>query len=334
MSNVIPAGGSNQIIRTPSRTDSQTASAGELSPSPPTATPPTTHPSEGPKKRLTSKFQKLVSALTPKMSDNQGEGRPSSPPERHTITRPYGALEDNSLRRPQMSRSVSTLSTSSVVSTASTRTDMTIPGKRTTGDETYDRLDDFFTKRKDLEGLVRMKLKNVDYPQGASNIGVDKSTFTIAAKYYSKYADNMGNPKILGYQIASPGEDGTWNATSVGGTPEKVTDGTYIFVTMADGTIRIGAKIDGSNAHSKLSSFAAYVKYAGQIEFENGKPKNGSPQSGSYAPPLEQWTQSGFSESVLDKKIDIEKLQTTQDLYRQTRRPPTPQADEVNSSAS
>lgn len=92
--------------------------------------------------------------------------------------------------------------------------------------------------------------------------------------------------------------NGRYLASSSKGGPPELANGRYIFVTMLDGTTRLGKKgVGGNGAHPPLSSNSLYVRYAGEVEFAHGELQWFSNESGTYLPEGELHAQSGFDGS-------------------------------------
>ncbi|KRB66357.1 hypothetical protein ASE07_10815 [Noviherbaspirillum sp. Root189] len=190
------------------------------------------------------------------------------------------------------------------------------------------RLKEFYLTRIDRDGLVRMKSRALDFED--ATLGVADTNYALALKCYQRFGDAPPVPTTC--WLVEKDDDGNWSATK-NGEPKELPDGDYIFVTMADGTIRLGAPENQQNAHCTLSSHAAYVKYAGTIKFREGKPIQGSSQSGTYLPNPKAWINSGFSEDILSNPEDLD-YEEIERLYDQGRHPATPPSSEANLSTS
>lgn len=79
--------------------------------------------------------------------------------------------------------------------------------------------------------------------------------------------------------------------------------GEFIFVTMHDGTIRVGSNLkDGCSAHGALAGAAQLVRYAGRVILEHGTVTEFNNDSGTYHPPAQLKHQAGWGDaSFIDK---------------------------------
>lgn len=153
----------------------------------------------------------------------------------------------------------------------------------------------FFTnpEGENIDGLVRMKLDT-----GAHKGGVSSGTLKLATRVLvvPELAKDGCNMKDKRYSTLTRTDDGTWEATSAESdekwTPENGMK--YIFVTMRDGTIRIGTSAQGTNGHAVLAGHSPYVRYAGEVMFKDKRPVRFSPRSGTYMPPMEMSANAGF----------------------------------------
>lgn len=83
-------------------------------------------------------------------------------------------------------------------------------------------------------------------------------------------------------------------------------DELYIFVTMLDGTIRIAKR--ATHGHVILSDYAKYIKYAGEVCFDNkGNIKYWNNNSLSYCPPPVLAEQSGLGDFMRSFKVVIDR---------------------------
>ncbi|MFC7516908.1 hypothetical protein ACFQUU_18020 [Herbaspirillum sp. GCM10030257] len=188
------------------------------------------------------------------------------------------------------------------------------------------RMKGFYVERVDRDGLVRMKWRGKDFANDTC-LGVADTNYKIASRKYAKHVDDPPVPDNC--KLVKRGEDGQWSVTNADETPTDLADGNYIFVTMANGTIRIGDSRDGQNAHCLLSNHAAYVKYAGTIRFHEGKPVEGSSQSGTYLPDPGEWENSGFDKTILKNPEDLD-FEHIKELYEKGRQQSTPSSSEAD----
>lgn len=73
----------------------------------------------------------------------------------------------------------------------------------------------------------------------------------------------------------------------------------YVFVTMPDKTIRVALDGSSSSVHSLLANNAPYVRYAGEVVFdENQRIHSWNNQSGSYCPPPVLAFQAEFNDGI------------------------------------
>lgn len=143
-----------------------------------------------------------------------------------------------------------------------------------------------FKNHEEREGLCRLKSKTEPAAAALSG-GVGKSDYDVAARalliYNEGYMKNARN-----FLTLVKDEDGKYQffdpVTETFSKPNN--DQRYIFVTMEDGTIRVGSNaMNGQSAHVKLSGNAAYVRCAGELKFIDGMPI-ATVRSGSYLPDL------------------------------------------------
>ncbi len=144
----------------------------------------------------------------------------------------------------------------------------------------------------DKEGQVRMKKHDSVSGNGAPSV-----VYLRAAIVLVKEKDGF-DPQLKHHSTLIRQTDGTWKLKNAetGAMSEPLPKKRYVFVTMLDGTIRVAPKTSGGHGHAQVSGYAPYVKYAGEVMFENGKELHATPQSGTYLPPLEKARQySGFN---------------------------------------
>lgn len=79
--------------------------------------------------------------------------------------------------------------------------------------------------------------------------------------------------------------------------------GEFIFVTMHDGTIRVGSNLqNGCSAHGALAGAAQLVCYAGRVVLEHGTVTEFNNDSGTYHPPAQLKHQAGWGDAnFIDK---------------------------------
>lgn len=139
-----------------------------------------------------------------------------------------------------------------------------------------------FWKNLDREGLIRMK-------PGNAGTGAGEAVRRLAAAMLIKYPTQGYNAAANSHSTLIRQNDGSCLLEDAKSkmTKPPVDGQKYIFVTMPDGAIRVGPKATAGNGHAQISGYAAYVKFAGEVIFENGKEARATPQSGTYLPPLE-----------------------------------------------
>jgi hypothetical protein len=126
----------------------------------------------------------------------------------------------------------------------------------------------------------------------------------------------------------------------------QVLRGKFIFATMGDGEIRLGAPENGKNGHVSLTGGADGIRFAGEVTFgtqgsDEGKVIEFSNRSGSYLPIATQRFQSGFGVSgvyVEFDKVDIqldmkERIATLGTLLKSPVDPPMPTAELKNAAS-
>ncbi|MGH8806387.1 MAG: hypothetical protein ACREX0_00745 [Noviherbaspirillum sp.] len=167
---------------------------------------------------------------------------------------------------------------------------------------------EFYTKRAEKDGLVRLK-HNDEYPQGSGK-GVGDPLFRLATASLVNYPEFGFNPNIEAYSIARKGEDGRWMAYPVehvredngsltvrllGAKAWAFEEGKrYIYVTMPDNTIRVAQLEDQKNSHFRLAGSAPYVLCAGEVFFDDRMPSRCNPMSGTYIPEDHALQNAGF----------------------------------------
>lgn len=242
---------------------------------------------------------------------------------------------------PQVKRTESLMSMKSTSTRASKATSISRPGKTPLDKllerpdaenmpevkEAHERFEEFYLKRIDRPGLIRMKWGKMDFDD-KPGLGVPDLNYWMASKNYEKSIDNPKPLASINCRYLEQGENGEWTATTTTGGQEKLADGDYIFVRMEDGSMRATPNVEGKNPHSGLSGNAAYVRYAGEVTFKNGREVKGSPQSGTYLPDPALWAEhSGFKCDVtMPENSNFADIQA---LYEKNRLPLTPAGSDL-----
>lgn len=153
----------------------------------------------------------------------------------------------------------------------------------------------FYTNSEEgnIDGLVRMKLNTPGSVGGVAELVLQMAAMVLVDRELAEAGCYTNRKK---YSALTRMDDGTWEAESAENkekwTPENGRK--YIFATMKDGTIRIGTSEQGKNGHAVLAGYSPYVRYAGEVMFEDKRPVRFSPRSGTYMPPMEMSANAGF----------------------------------------
>jgi hypothetical protein len=151
-------------------------------------------------------------------------------------------------------------------------------------------------KRRKLEELfLSVTIKEAGRRRGLFPGGVSKMNLRIAQRVESKHGPG-GNPSAKGYCVAYMDDSNRWLVERDG--QSALADGRFIFVTMPDGQIRLGASEQGVNAHVEIAGNSASASYAGTVIFKQGVLVAWTNESGTFVPPAALRFQSGLAQGA------------------------------------
>jgi hypothetical protein len=179
-----------------------------------------------------------------------------------------------------------------------------------------------FYRLEDRPGQVRMKSNRREYPD-KPGVGAADPPYKLAARVAALYPELGHDPKVKDHSVLVKQDDGSYMLKDV--TSGKMTrpesGKPYIFVTMLrnpddetdeppDGIpreIRIDRRFNGGNAHAKMAGFAPYVKFVGEVQFDDAfRAAEATRQSGTYLPPKgNERTLSGIDCDFTDLPSDL-----------------------------
>jgi hypothetical protein len=157
-----------------------------------------------------------------------------------------------------------------------------------------------FYQLKDRPGQVRMKSNKREY--SGTTLGAAEPSYRPAARVAALYPEIGHDPKVKDHSVLVKQNDGSYLLKDVvsGKIAPPESGKPYIFVTMLrnpddetdespDGVpreIRIGRNFNGGNAHARLAGHAPYVKFVGEVRFDDAcRLAKATRQSGTYLPP-------------------------------------------------
>jgi hypothetical protein len=158
-----------------------------------------------------------------------------------------------------------------------------------------------FYQLQERPGQVRMKSNRREYPD-KPGVGAGDPSYKVAARVAALYPELGHDQKVKDHSVLVKQDDGSYMLKDVmsGKMTRPESGKPYIFVTMLrnpddetaeppDGIpreIRIDRNFNGGNAHAKLAGFAPYVKFVGELRFDDAyRAAEATRRSGTYLPP-------------------------------------------------
>lgn len=128
--------------------------------------------------------------------------------------------------------------------------------------------------------------------------GAAPTLFKVAVETANRHGIN-GDPNLREHhQLASRDAQGSWRKGDGVHRDAAAVEGSFSFVRMLNGELRLGPRVDGQNVHGQLAGNSLHVAYAGTVTFKNGTVEQYSNASGTYMPPADLKAQSGFATSA------------------------------------